>query len=42
MKIGSSAITLSIKNGISIYVAHGKNVVISNNIAEESFWSGIQ
>jgi parallel beta-helix repeat protein len=29
------------KNGIGIYVAHGKNVVISNNIAEESFWSGI-
>ncbi|MGB9659723.1 MAG: right-handed parallel beta-helix repeat-containing protein, partial [Nitrososphaerales archaeon] len=29
------------KNGIGIYVAHGKNIVISNNIAEESFWSGI-
>ncbi len=29
------------KNGIGIYVAHGKNFVISNNIAEESFWSGI-
>ncbi|NWG10124.1 MAG: right-handed parallel beta-helix repeat-containing protein [Nitrososphaerales archaeon] len=29
------------KNVHGIYVAHGKNVVISNNIAEESFWSGI-
>ncbi|MCP8308336.1 MAG: right-handed parallel beta-helix repeat-containing protein [archaeon] len=29
------------RNEIGIYVAHGKNVVISNNIADESFWSGI-
>ena len=29
------------KSEIGIYVAHGKNVIISNNIAEESFWSGI-
>jgi len=29
------------KNIVGIYVAHGKNVVISNNIVEESLWSGI-
>jgi len=29
------------KNGIGIYVAQGKNVTISDNIANEFFWSGI-